>query len=116
MLTTTRCGNQAHEHALAHRLDCLHTTRTGDDVAELAEANMSGRVDGALGRQLPDGIDWLATPEWIDAYHAGADVAGRPDHADVDSQPRSAVRRCNMCHHPTLGQVCGPCRREAAGL
>jgi hypothetical protein len=71
MLTTTRCGNQAHEHALAHRLDCLHTTRTGDDVAELAEANMSGRVDGALGRQLPDGIDWLATPEWIDAYHAG---------------------------------------------
>lgn len=76
-----------------------------DSTIELAEANMSGRIDATVGRTLPTGVDMLCTPEWLRAYTAGRSTV-----------VPGLVRRCSICGDPSLSQPCGPCRREAAGL
>jgi hypothetical protein len=105
-----------------------YPTWRGDALAELADANMSGRVDGTLRRRLPAGVDLLCTTDWLDAYSAGMHASDMTPLACVNSAhahylahstdclAAPATTRCSICGDLAFSTPCGPCRREAAGL
>lgn len=89
-------------------------TWRADDVAELAEANMFGRIDGTTRRLLPAGVEILCTPEWLAAYNAGHDVGiGETATAPPTPRPAPLLLVCNICRRPGMSTLCGVCKREA---